>query len=434
MIVYSPKISNRLTYIMEFIAGELTGQPFILTSDPADYMAYAGPAINYSTAGIRGDELRVPPHSLLFEKGIRRQEITTSHWYGHTVFFMGDGDIPFDIFAASFYLLSRYEEYLPYTEDLYGRYPHTESLAFKQGFLGQPLVNYWLRNFATLLKTKFFLPELKEAEFRFLPTYDIDEAFSFSNKGGVWSAGGLLRDFFSGHWDRCIQRMKVLTGKQPDPYDTFDLMHRLNEMYQLTPLYFFLLASRKSEYDKNAAPTGSTMQELIRSHAARYRTGIHPSWQSGDSDSLLTEEIKALESLTGKKVSLSRNHFLRFTLPEGYRRLLAAGIREDHSMGYGMINGFRASVAAPFYWYDLEQEACTELLLFPFCYMDANSFYELKHTPAAALEEMKYYYEEVKKVNGLLITLWHNTFLGTDERFTGWREVYTDFLKLVSKN
>ena len=66
-------------------------------------------------------------------------------------------------------------------------------------------------------------------------------------------------------------------------------------------------------------------------------------------------------------------------------------------MGYGSINGFRASVASPFYWYDLEKEANNLLAAYPFCYMEANSFYEQKFTPAQALEEMRYYLSAGKK-------------------------------------
>ena len=84
------------------------------------------------------------------------------------------------------------------------------------------------------------------------------------------------------------------------------------------------------------------------------------------------------------------------------------------------------------YAFDLENETTTDLRLYPFCYMDANSFYELKQSPEAALEEMRHYYSTVKNVNGLLITLWHNTFLGTDPKFKGWKEVYEEFLKLVT--
>lgn len=432
MIVYSPVISNRLKYIAEFAVGELTGQPVIITSDAAAFAAYEGPAINYSTQKIRAAELRIAPHTLLFETGIHPQKIDISHWNQQPVFFQREGDLPFDIFAACFYLLSRYEEYLPYTPDLYGRYPHTESLAFKQGFLDQPLVNYWLIDFARLLNMKFPSMLLKEAAFSFLPTYDIDEAFSFRHKGWFRNTGGWLRDLSTGKSGRCVRRFQVLAGTKQDPYDAFEAIQQLHQTYQLNPLYFFLLASQTGQYDKNTDPSGKAMQSLIRSTAARCRTGIHPSWQSGDNHSLLKKELDLLGKITGHPVTISRQHYLRFTLPGGFRRLLEAGILEDHSMGYGMVNGFRASVAAPFYWYDLEKETTTDLRLYPFCYMDANSYYELKHTPEQALEEMRHYYNEVKKVNGLLITLWHNTFLGTDPTFKGWKEVYEDFLKMLT--
>ena len=98
-------------------------------------------------------------------------------------------------------------------------------------------------------------------------------------------------------------------------------------------------------------------------------------------------------------------------------------------MGYGSINGFRASVASSFYWYDLEKEEATTLRLFPFCFMDANSFYEQKYTAQQAMEELLNYYRIIKKVNGLMITIWHNNFLGTDKLLAGWKEVYEVFLK-----
>jgi hypothetical protein len=103
-------------------------------------------------------------------------------------------------------------------------------------------------------------------------------------------------------------------------------------------------------------------------------------------------------------------------------------------MGYGSINGFRASVASPFYWYDLEKEEITQLLVYPFCFMDANSFFEQKLTPAQALEEIKSYYKSIKNINGTMITIWHNPFLGTDDLFTGWREVYKEFVEKTIGN
>jgi len=77
----------------------------------------------------------------------------------------------------------------------------------------------------------------------------------------------------------------------------------------------------------------------------------------------------------------------------------------------------------------MEKEVQTELMLFPFCYMDANSFYEHKYSALQALEEMRHYYKTLKSVNGTFIMIWHNHFLGTDKLYAGWKEVYEQFIK-----
>jgi hypothetical protein len=100
-------------------------------------------------------------------------------------------------------------------------------------------------------------------------------------------------------------------------------------------------------------------------------------------------------------------------------------------MGYGSINGFRASIASPFYWYDLKSETATDLLLHPFCFMDANSYYEQGFTPEQALNELRHYHAMIRSVRGTMITIWHNGFLGTAKEFEGWKDVYTNFIQDV---
>src|SRR5207247_9575613 len=84
--------------------------------------------INYSTTAVEVNEIQISPHTLLFENGIVHRLVECFEWKGLKAFFKTEGDIPFDIFAASFYLLTRYEEYLPHKEDEYGRFAHTNSL------------------------------------------------------------------------------------------------------------------------------------------------------------------------------------------------------------------------------------------------------------------------------------------------------------------
>jgi hypothetical protein len=44
------------------------------------------------------------------------------------------------------------------------------------------------------------------------------------------------------------------------------------------------------------------------------------------------------------------------------------------------------------------------------------------------LDELNQYAAVVQSVHGQLITIWHNSFLGTDPEFEGWREVYAQFV------
>lgn len=434
MIIFCEKITPRARYMADFIGGYFTGHPAKMTSDRGEFAASDSARINYSRENISVRCLRISPHSLLFEQGIQEQVTDCFVHNGYPAFFKTDGDWPFDILSAIFYLLSRYEEYLPHQKDIYGRYAHENSLAFREGFLDKPLVNIWLNQFGEELRKLFPAGNFIQQRFQFIPTYDIDEAYCYKYKSWWRSAGAALRDLLKGKWKAFAQRRRVLNNKEQDPFDSYDQLHNLHRPYHCKPVYFFLMAAQTGRYDKNILPDETAMQRLIKEHAAKYTIGIHPSWQSGDNAALLQSEKDMLEKTAGIKVTASRQHFIRLSLPSTYRELLKAGVKEDYSMGYGSINGFRASVASSFYWYDLEKEEQTHLRLFPFCYMEANSYYEQKQTPPQALNEMQHFYREVSAVNGWLITIWHNTFVGTAQRFEGWKDAWFDFFHRVMKD
>ncbi len=431
MIVYANKITPRLQYVTDFIGRQITGEPFQLTTDTFYFSDYRGPKINYGYEDVCDNEMLIVNYPLLFEDTIKKQAIQCFRANDFKAFFKSEGDYPFDIFAAVFYLLSRYEEYLPHNKDEYGRYAHENSIAFKEGFLNIPLINIWIEDFKKVLKQKFPSINFKHSTFKLQPTYDIDEAYAFTNKSLLKTLGGAARSIVYGQWSMIKERIKVLRKKKQDPYDAYEWMDGLHERNQLNPIYFFHVANKKGKYDKNIEPSNPAMQQLIKQHAEKYSIGIHPSWASGDEKGLLNKEIHALESVTGKKITSSRQHYIRFTLPHTFRRLIAAGITDDYSMGYGSINGFRASVASSFNWYDLKKEEQTNLLLHPFCFMEANSFFEQKYLPQRAYEEMMHYYHVVKDVNGIMITIWHNNFLGNYRSFAGWKEVYEEFIGVV---
>jgi hypothetical protein len=430
MLLLSTHITPRLQYAASFIGKEICNEPIQVTTDHQQFQQYSGIRINYTAEKMSGRVFNIRPHALLFEEGIREQDVQCTEIYKRKVFFpTPDSDFPFDVFAATFYLIARYEEYLPHRKDFYGRYDHTESLAWREQFLDIPLVNYWLEDLKNALKKVFTDTFFYRRSFKFIPTYDIDIAWSYRHKGFVRNAGGAVRSILQNDWTGVKERVAVLRQKQRDPYDSYEWLDALHLYCRLRPYYFFLVAEQQQKYDKNIPPSKKPMQELIRYHSEKGIVGIHPSWQSSDDPRLLKQEIGWLEFITGETIVHSRQHFIRLNLPQTYRHLIAAGIQKDFSMGYGTVNGFRASVASSFYWYDLEKEETTSLMVFPFCFMDANAFYEEKLAPHQALAALMRFYQVIKQVNGMMVTIWHNNFLGTAQLYKGWKEVYEIFLK-----
>src|SRR5687767_607036 len=194
------------------------------------------------------------PHALLFETGIRPLAPEVFETGYGKAFFKTAGVLDFDLFAAVFFLLSRYEEYLPHKQDVYGRYAHENSLAFRNQFSQLPLVDLWLLHFKKLLQQQFPTLQFREKKFQWFPTYDIDIAWSFREKGIIRNAGGYVRDLASGNWQQVALRRAVLTGTKTDPFDCYDWLNALHAHCNVQALFFFLVAQKKGRLDKNIDP------------------------------------------------------------------------------------------------------------------------------------------------------------------------------------
>lgn len=425
MLIYTPQNTLRFQYIIQLLQ-EHWQIEIQVTDDLTLFQQSNDVKLVYAEERIDNSSFFLQSSGLLLQHDIRKQYITCFEWEESKAFFQTNDDLGFDIFSAIFYLITRYEEYLEYEPDEYGRYAHWNSLAWKEGFLHQPTIDSWLMKLVEKLKTKFAPFIIHHSPFTFLPTYDIDIAWSYKHKGWMRNIGAALT-----HPLTIAKRFRVWRGKEADPYDSYAWLQQLHEQYQLQPIYFFLLAERNSEYDKNILPKKTALQQLIRSTTAKATVALHPSTESVVNPTALKKEKELLQWILRKPVKQTRNHYIQFHLPHSYRSLITHGFTDEYSMGYGTVNGFRASTAHPFLWYDLEKEETTALRVHPFVYMEANSFYELHHSPEEALEEMKNLCSEVQKVNGTFITIFHNHMLGTDPMFKGWKEMYENFIAEV---
>jgi len=430
LLIYTPKITKRVKYIFKLIFKDILENDFTLTSNKEEFKNYNGAKINYSKQAI-DDEIFFSAHNLLFEKGIKEQNLLFSEIEQSKVFFINNNKksaLAFDPFAASFYLVSRYEEYLPYIKDKYNRFSAKNSIAYKYGFLDKPVVNIWTIKIAKIIKQKFNSFNIHQKKYKFVPTIDIDIAYSYKSKGFVRTTGGYLRALKNIDFNEIAERTKVLTKSKKDPFDTYQFIFDIHKKYNLSPVYFILCADY-GQYDKNINTQNILFQSLIKSIADYAQIGIHPSFASNLTIKKLKIEKNRLSKIINKEITKSRQHFLKLDLPETYRNLIKIDITDDYTMGYADELGFRASICSDFYFYDIDLETETNLKVHPFAVMDGTLRDYMNISAADAISYIRPLIKQVKAVNGTFISLWHNESFSNTRRWKGWQKVYEEMVK-----
>ncbi|MEI6696785.1 MAG: polysaccharide deacetylase family protein [Bacteroidota bacterium] len=434
MLIYTPKICNRIQYTFRLYFNELLGIETIFTTNLDEFIAYQGVKINYSEQAF-GDEIFFCAVNLLFETNIHEQDLKFIEFENETAFFAVSNKkshLVFDPFAAGFYLVSRYEEYLPYIKDQYGRFSADQSIAYQQYFLKKPMVNIWALKIAGIIQNKY--PDFKiiERKFTFIPTIDIDCAYAYRLKGIVRSIGGYFKSMLNFDIKDIIERTKVLSGIGKDHFDTYSFQFEMQKKYNIYPIYFILFA-QYGDLDKNIPINNRKFHSLIKMLSDEAEVGIHPSFNSNSHIDILKHEIETLSKVLNRQITKSRQHFLKLDLPLTYRNLIELDITDDYTMGYASETGFRASICNSFNFYDLELDLESNLRIHPFAFMEGTlRDYHNIHADKA-LSYITPLIDEIKAVNGNFISLWHNESLSNQHRWVGWHKVYEEMIKYAVK-
>jgi len=391
-----------------------------------EFLASSSAKLNFSDKKFENC-INIKPHSILFDVGIKDYplEVSNHSQFSKIFFKSSDPQIPFDIFGAAFWLLSRYEEYLPFKTDEHNRFSYRSSLAYQYDFIQTPLINQWLHQLQIILQNKFPGLKFKENKYRFISTVDVDNAFKYKHKGFVRALAGYLKDAISKDKKAISERFKVIAGSKKDPFDCYSFLVEANKKNRVEAIYFFLLGDYGPN-DKNQSATNLSFQSLIKSMADYSKVGIHPSYGSTNKVKQLKVEVRRLANIVHTPVTISRQHYSILRFPQTYNNLLQAGIEKDFSMGYTNLNGFRASYCLPYQWYNIENEMLTPLTINPFCISENTLMYYSRKENIPAAELALPLINEVKKHKGQLISIFHNdTF---DEKMKGF---YLEFLELV---
>lgn len=426
LLIYTHKITPRFTYTMRQVCTKILGIEIGFTTKVEDFIRHTDEKITYTKQPLQ-NEFFVRSNDLLFEQGINDIQVTVQEWEGMPCFFpAGERSvIPFDIFAASFYLLSRYEEYLPHVKDLHGRFSPKDSIAYQNNFLQVPLVDIWADKLLRHLRERFPQLRYKKRNYNFTSVIDVTTSHSYAHRGLFRGLAGLVYDLGTFKLKRVWERVAVGVKLKKDPFDNFETLVQWHKLYSTKSIFFFQFADY-SKYDKNVSTNSNSFIALIKYIADYSTVALGASYSSFSEIDILKKEKKNLQNVINRPVNYSRMRYNRVDVPESYRNLVAAEFTDDFTMGYTHEIGFRAGTCTPFYFYDIPLELQQPIRLHPFAVHDYALLGCLSEVDIK--DKIDTVYSAVKNVNGSFITVCSNELIGTNEKFNGLR-MYRNLIK-----
>lgn len=324
-----------------------------------------------------------------------------------------------DIIAGTYFLISRYEEVVRRSlRDEHGRFRGRDSLPFRARFLNRPIVDeYGMQLRKVLIDSGVMLNEPKEVFSKIYLTHDADLLAHYRNFRGM--AGAVTR-FFRNPYQTFKALQTYFFGIEHDPWYTFPWLFdlafgvkkRLKET-QVENVVFIKsgggeLMPDKPIHNVNNKDFGKLFKLCEEMDVS---IGLHPSYQAGAELELIALEKKILEEALGQNIIYSRNHFLRSREPEDFYALIEAGLTDDFTMGYADVASFRLGTCRAVRWIDPAKMVLTPLVLHPLTMMDStlddDRYMKLHFDEAYSFS--KKLIDQVKKHNGELVLLWHNT-------------------------
>ncbi|MDR1336934.1 MAG: polysaccharide deacetylase family protein [Tannerella sp.] len=320
-----------------------------------------------------------------------------------------------DLVASAYFLLSRYEETLHRDlRDGHGRFPGRESLPRRAGFIDRPVVDEYGRLIRGWLGSsgvpvQEFVPFIRKVNL----THDVDVPFT----GRTWRsvAGKIL----SGRHPAVAFREKY-APLEKNAYYTFPWMLEQDRKLQRAMgdercrVLFFFRAGGKARQDRPRYDLRGKDIRSLFSLCEQYgaTAGLHSSYQAGREPSLILSEKRRMEEAFGMEITRNRHHFLAAREPEDMEYLERAGITDDYTMGYADVAGFRLGTSLPVrYINPVTRRLSPTLTLHPLTVMDStlNEVKYMNLTFDRAEECCMRLVNNIRKANGELTLLWHNT-------------------------
>lgn len=329
-----------------------------------------------------------------------------------------------DLVAAVFFMLSRWEEYLPQEYDRFGRIKPTNNIAVKLGFSTRPVVDEW-RTFIWDLLEKLD-PSVKRppAEgYRLNPTHDVDILYFPTD------ILNMLGDVKNTRNPAAPIKRFIHKIKGTNPYNTFDFLMAMSERNHV-PSTFYFMADGKSVLDNKYRNTDPFLKQLVKNVRNRnHHIGLHPGFETFNDPNEFIRQKHYVENYTGQQITHNRQHYLRLRLPETLNVWEKAGIENDSSLGFTQGVGYRCGTGGSFPLFHVTERRKTKVTETPLVFMEVaiRSYADLSKSRADSLMALRTFKQFSQKFQTPFTFLFHNSSFD-DIRWPGWQKLYTDFL------
>ncbi len=349
-----------------------------------------------------------------------------------------DGSIVFyaDIIAATFFMLTRWEEIVVPTRDHHARFPATASVAYRQGFLDRPLID----EYALILRAwlRVLNPQWRPAPHKFAVklTHDVDFIRIFPNPRTAVRAfaGAVLkrRDLRSGMHILKEVAEQTLNPRWASPVKGLYRLAELSYEYGFKDDAFYFMTNGPGPFNCGYPLSTPVVQRCIDDlRHLGFEIGIHPGYDTYLNPDRLAAEKSRLDALLGETDYGGRQHYLRFRVPNTWRHWEQVGLRYDSTLGYAEYSGFRCGTCHPFKPFDLLQEREIDLWEYPLILMDGTLKHYRQLSPQVGKELTLSLAKRCQQVEGVFTMLWHNTSLSGD--WKPWLAAYQEILEGLRK-
>jgi hypothetical protein len=333
-----------------------------------------------------------------------------------------------DIFASSFFMLTRWEEYVNKIRDSHNRFPAYESLAYNQGFLDRPVVNEYVEMLKNMLLYLGLKQKLKTKSYQLILTHDVDELVMWKSWKQVFRVAGgdlLKRKDFGLALERFAEYFLIKRGKVKDPFDTFDWLMDKSEAVGVKSRFYFMSGGVTAYDNRYKIDDDKTIQLINHIKNRGHIIGIHPSYNAYSDATQFKKEKDTLEKVCKCKITEGREHYLRFEVPTTWQIWEDSGMEVDSTCGYADKEGFRCGTGDEFSVFNILTREKLKLKERPLIVMEGSFITYQKHMN---LKEIKRNIDNLinvsKKYKSSMVILWHNSQLDLTKK-----EFYNEIIK-----